>query len=278
MPPCLRQREWHLWFAASAGVSVALVTGLVMAHDVPLLLAGPALLAIPAAMTFGSLAAFRYQPFGEVYYPRSDGGWHDLTGTRIVDLRHLVSYSVNTRAATLPAAFEGGFVAATVSERQPAGRMVPAGYEPQTLTLLVSAPGSPSYRTRLNVQLLPEDFARTEPGQVLLALRFSSREPDIALVSAGFAASFSGEDREHAQAALAAALDASKTPDVQIWDARTRRVLHKGYPQFLSFYAGNPGALWRDFVTRGEWRIWLHSLAAFCVSFAGGAILVGVGL
>lgn len=151
------------------------------------------------------------------------------------------------------------------------------GLTPHTLTLLVAAPGARSYRTRLNLQLLPADEARLRPGAVLIALRFDSREPDLALLPPGFAASLVGEDRRRAKATPDAVLPPSSVPDIRIWDARGRRVLHRGYPQFLSFYRGAPAAVWRDIVARGELRLWAHSLLIFGVGLAAGTLITLCG-
>lgn len=269
----LRQREWHLWFSETAGATTAFVLALAFGRTsgpVFSMLSVLAAASIVATMACGVLGAFRFQPLGEVFYPRSDGHWHDLRGRRLIDFRDLVD---GARAGPLHRSFAGGFVAATVCESASSRRMVPAGYVPQTLTLLVAAPGARSYRTRLNLQLLPADEERLRSGEVLIALRFDAREPDIALLPPGFAASLIGEDRRLARGALDAALAPAAMPDIRIWDARGRRVLHRGYPQFRSFYRGAPAAIWRDIVARGEWRLWVSAALCFGAGLTSGAIL-----
>lgn len=262
------QRRLAYAVCACAGASLALITTRVLGWEVlPPWIAG---LAAVAAIVLGAVSASKNRPAGEIYYPRSDGLWQQVMGARVVDARYMAG---DPPPGRLELGYRGGFAVATVCEKRRSGRYSPSG-ELADVIVIVAAPGALPYRTRMLMHLRPEDAERLRPGRVLLAARFGAVEPDIALLPEEFLRDSRGEERERAEAALAAALTPREAPHLPIRDSRTYRLITRGFTQFWTLFYQKPHAVWQDIRERGDWLRYLKMLGVFAGSFAGASLLV----
>ncbi|MFV0434558.1 MAG: hypothetical protein ACK5LO_11320 [Leucobacter sp.] len=260
------QRRLVYAVCACAGVSSALIVCYALGWEV--LPPWIAAVTTTAAILLGAIYASKNRPVAEIYYPRSDGLWQQVMGGRVVDARYMAGGPPPGR---LELGYRGGFAAATVYRKRRSGRYT-ASEELYDVTLLVAAPGRQPYLTRVLMHLQPGDAERIWPGRVLLAARFSSVEPDIALLPEGFLRDSRGEDRERAEAALAAALTLRDAARLPLRDSRTYRLITRGYNQFWTLFYERPNMVWQDVRDRGDWLRYLKMIGVFAAAFVGTSL------
>lgn len=261
------QRKLVYVVCACAGSCLALITAFVLGWEVlPPWIAG--IIAI-AAITLGAGSASKNRPTGEIYYPRSDGLWQQVMGSRVVDARYMAG---NPPPGRLELGYRGGFAAATVCSKKRSGRYSPSG-ELYDVTVIVAMADPRPYRTRMLMHLQPEDAERIWPGRVLLAARFNTAEPDITLLPEGFLRDSRGEEREHAEAALACALTPREAQRLPLHDSRTYRLITRGFTQFWTLFYQKPHMVWQDIRARGDRVRYLKMIGVFVAGFVGTSSL-----
>lgn len=254
--------------AVLAGSGFALLVANVLGWQV--IPAPVAAFLIVGALGTGTFSAMGNQPMGEVYFPRTDGLWLDLTGHHTVNASYMVG---GLPAGELLAGYPGGFVAATVISIERSGRMS-AGDELCCVTLLVAAPLKRSYRTRLLMHLVPGDEDRIAPGRVLLAARFTMGEPDIAILSERDIAELGADERTLADEALGVARAPERAPHLPIRDSRSYRQMNYHYNTFFAFWYERPYAVIQDIRERGDWWRYLRTAGVFFAGIIGTLLLV----
>ncbi|ALJ20089.1 hypothetical protein [Microbacterium sp. No. 7] len=223
-----------------------------------------------AAIACGTLSAAQGRPAGEIFFPRSDGTWADLDGSRVVDARHLAG---GPPIGAFEAACTGGFAAASVCGKRRSGRFS-AGTELHDVTVLVTAPGRRAYRTRILLHLLPGDDDRLWPGTVLPAARFSDVAPDIAILPDDLGDLLTAEERERLDAVCRAAPSLREAVHAPLRDTQTYRRITRGHNEFWTFFYERPHAVWQDVRARGDGLRYVQMTGVALGAFLGTSALV----